>query len=622
MSAFGLVLIFGLNAMIGADLLREHDEILGQAWEETQSLSLILERQATDSVAGVAKILAGTAEVLNRRPYVWDAGDLGAQALLRRQAALSPLIHALLVVSADGKLIHDSTTMAPMNPDLSDREYLTIHDTNVGGGLYVGTPVFSRVAGAWLVTMSRRLEANDGRFAGAVVAMIDPTAFRSFYEAFRLRNGTMVTLYHANGPMMARYPDAATDANRVAQPLPPSATRLKPGMTGTEHVSETNDGPDRIISHRRSADLPLVVTVSMATDRLLQPWRGKLVLSLVITACGSAMLAFLTFALVREAGRREAMLADLQNSERALRDSQQRLIQDIAGRYRAEAELIAAKQASDAANRAKTQFLANMSHELRTPLNAIIGFAEALETGIFGQLSGKPAEYIGDIRRSGQHLLSLINDILDTTKIESGKYALHEEVVNIRDTVEESLRSLTPQAAEKSITLTSTLPEDPPCLFADERAMRQVLLNLLSNALKFTPVGGRVAVMVDVSERNLRLRVIDTGIGIPQGELTQVLEPFHQVDNSHTRRYAGTGLGLPLVKSLVEMQEGRFLLTSAVGRGTTATILFPISRLRRPPPVPPTPDSGPTDVAATDDTTAITVPTTADTAPRQLETLS
>ncbi len=589
MSAFGLLLILGLNAMIGADLLREHDEVLGQAWEETQSLSLILERQATDSVAGVGKILAGTVEVLNHRFQVWDRGDLEAQALLRRQAALSPLIHALLVVSADGKLIHDSTTLDPSDPDLADREYLTVHRNDGGVGLHLGTPVFSRVAGSWFVTMSRRLEEPGGHFAGVVVAMIDPAAFRSFYEAFRLRNGAMVTLYHANGPMMARFPDPVPEVGRTALPLPSSAAHLKPGMTGTEHADASAEGPDRILSARRSADLPLVIAVSMATDRLLQPWRGKLIWSLAVAASGSAMLAFLTFALVREAGRREAMLTDLQRSERALRDSQQRLIQDIAGRYRAEAELIAAKQASDAANRAKTQFLANMSHELRTPLNAIIGFAEALETGIFGRMTGKPAEYIGDIRRSGQHLLSLINDILDTTKIESGKYALHEEVVDIRDAVDQSLRSLAPQAAEKSISLSASLPDEPPHLFADERAMRQILLNLLSNALKFTPTGGRVVVMVDVNERNLRLRVIDTGIGIPQGELMQVLEPFHQVDNSHTRRYAGTGLGLPLVKSLVEMQEGRFLLTSAVGRGTTATVLFPAARLRRPLSAPTAP---------------------------------
>lgn len=585
MSAFGLLLILGLNAMIGADLLREHDDLLARAREETQSLSLILERQATDSVTGVAKVLAGVAEVLDVRADRWDRGDPDVHALLRRQAALSPLIRALLVISADGHPIHDSGTRTPADLDLSDRDYLTAQRDGTAAGSFLGVPVRGRVSGNWFVSMSRRLDTPDGRFAGVVVAVIEPAAFRAFYEALKLRNDAVVTLYHASGPMMARFPvhDSVPvlSAHPSADPAPSPAASLTVGPQGAEFLANSSDGPSRILSVRRSVEVPLVVTVSLSTDQVLSPWRGKVKISVAVAVCGSVMLGFLTLVLVREAGRREAMLVDLQSSEAALRDSQQRLIQDIAGRYRAEAELIAAKQASDTANRAKTQFLANMSHELRTPLNAIIGFAEALETGIFGRMTGKQTEYVGDIRRSGQHLLSLINDILDTTKVESGKYALHEEVVDIRNVVEQSLRSVASQVAEKSIDLAATAPADLPSLYADERALRQILLNLLSNAVKFTPANGRVTVMVDASERNLRIRVTDTGIGIPQGELMLVMEPFHQVDNSHTRRYAGTGLGLPLVKSLVEMQEGRFLLTSTVGRGTTATILFPATRLRR-----------------------------------------
>lgn len=581
MSAFGLLLILGLNAMIGADLSREHDDLIARAREETQSLSLILERQATDSVTGVAKVLAGVAEVLDVRADRWDRGDPDVHALLRRQASLSPLIRALLVISADGHPIHDSGAPTPADLDLSDRDYLTAQRDGTASGSYLGVPVRGRVSGNWFVSMSRRLETADGRFAGVLVAVIDPAAFRVFYEALKLRNDAVVTLYHASGPMMARFPVHDADSDPPVPPSPSATLSLRSGAAGVEFLDRASDGPSRILSVRRSVEAPLVVTVSLSRDHVLLPWRGKAKISLAMAVCGSVMLGFLTLVLVREAGRREAMLVDLQSSEGALRDSQQRLIQDIAGRYRAEAELIAAKQASDAANRAKTQFLANMSHELRTPLNAIIGFAEALETGIFGRMTGKQTEYVGDIRRSGQHLLSLINDILDTTKVESGKYALHEEVVDVRDVVEQSLRSVAAQVAEKSIDLAATAPADLPSLYADERALRQILLNLLSNAVKFTPANGRVTVMVDASERNLRIRVIDTGIGIPQEELMLVLEPFHQVDNSHTRRYAGTGLGLPLVKSLVEMQEGRFLLTSTVGRGTTATILFPAARLRR-----------------------------------------
>ncbi len=595
MSAFGVLLILGLNAMIGYDLLREHGDLIEKAQEETQSLGLVLERHATDSFAGVAKILAGIGEVLAVRDDGWVRGDPDVHALLRRQLALSPLTRALLVVSADGRLIHDTETLNPADIDLSDRDYLMAHRDGLIRGVYLGIPVRGRTSGTWFISMSRRLETPDGRFAGVAVAVIEPAAFRSFYEALKLRNDAVVTLYHAEGPVVARFPDHESFIGRSARHLPLFTALLKDARTGTETLDAPGDGPRRIFSYRASTDVPLVVTVSLARDSVLTPWRVKAATAASLALGGSLMLGLLTLALVREAGRRERMLDDLRINERALRDSQRRLIQDIAARHRAEAELIAAKQVSDAANQAKTQFLANMSHELRTPLNAVIGFAEALESGIFGAMSLKQTEYVTDIRRSGQHLLSLINDILDTTKIESGKYTLHEEVLSVRGAVTQALRQMEPQASEKGIALAGTLPTDLPDLYADDRALRQILLNLLSNAVKFTPPGGRIAVIADLQDGALRLRIGDTGIGIPPGELEQVMQPFHQVDNSHTRRYAGTGLGLPLVKSLVEMQDGHFNLTSRLGCGTTATVLFPPTRLR---PAPSAHDARPRDLAS------------------------
>ncbi|WP_247871957.1 ATP-binding protein [Azospirillum sp. TSO35-2] len=570
--------------MIGYGLLHDRDELIAKTSDESRAMALVLERHATDSFAGVSKILAGVSEVLSVRADTWERGDADVHALLRRQAALSPLIRAILVVSADGRLIHDTETLAPADVDLSDRDYLMAHRDGLasGGpaGVHVGIPVRGRTSGSWFFSMSRRLDTPAGRFAGVVVAVMEPTAFRGFYQTLTLRDDAVVTLYHADGPVMARFPDHDSFIGRSARLLPLFTSLLKGAQAGTDTVDANGDGPRRIFSFRASAEMPLVVTVSSSRDSVLEPWWTKAMTAAAADLAGTLVLGLMTLALLREAERRERALADLQGSERALRDSQQRLIQDIAARHRIEAELIAAKQVSDAANRAKTQFLANMSHELRTPLNAVIGFAEALESGIFGAMLPKQTEYIADIRRSGQHLLSLINDILDTTKIESGKYVLHQEILAIEELIGESLRQMEPQAMEKGLTLTESLAEPLPILFADARAVRQILLNLLSNAVKFTPPGGRIVVTVDRSARDLRLRVIDTGIGIPPTELSQVMEPFHQVDNSHTRRHAGTGLGLPLVKSLVEMQDGRFALSSVPGRGTTATVLFPASRLR------------------------------------------
>ena len=584
MGAFGILLILGFNAMIGYDLLREYFDILQSVRDETESLTLVLERHASDSVAGVDKVLAGVAEVLAVRDDTFQRGAPDIHALLRRQMALSPLTRAILFIGPDGHLLHDSDTLQPADLNLSDRDYFVAQRDGRQPGAYVGLPVRGRTSGTWFVSMSRRFETLDGRFAGVVVAVVEPIAFRRFYETLHLGHDAVVTLFHADGQILARHPDHDTNIGRSALNNPLFTTHLKSAPAGTLDYRAPGEKHGSIISYRRSADFPIVVDVSVAREAALVPWRNKVRNGALLLAGGNGMLALLILLLLRGIGQRERMLAELQTSEGALRASQSRLIQDIAARHRVEAELIAAKQASDDANQAKTHFLANMSHELRTPLNAIIGFSEALLTGIFGPMAPRQTEYVGDIRRSGLHLLSLINDILDTTKIESGKYTLREESLPVRALALRALRQIEPQAEEKGIALALRLPSSLPDLWADERAMVQILLNLLSNAVKFTPPGGRTLLSAALTAQGaLRLQVMDTGIGIPARDLHSVLEPFHQVDNSHTRRHQGTGLGLPLVKSLVELHGGTFALDSEVGKGTTATVTLPAFRLLASP---------------------------------------
>ncbi|MBP2290348.1 sensor histidine kinase [Azospirillum rugosum] len=592
MGAFGILLILGFNAMIGYDLLRDHQDTLQSAHDETQSLSVVLERHATDSFAGVDKILAGLAEVLSVRDDTFQRADPDIHALLRRQAALSPLTRAILFIGADGQLLHDSDAPQPASLNLSDRDYVIVHKEHrtVGASgaarAYVGLPVRGRTSGTWFVSMSRRFETPDGRFAGVIVAIVEPIAFRRFYETLRLGHDSIVTLFHTDGQILARHPDHDANIGRSALNNPLFTTYLKSAAEGTREYRAPGEDQPRILSYRRSSDFPIVVDVSVTREAVLAPWRKRAFNAALVLAAGNGMLALLILLLLRGIGQRERMLADLQSNERALRASQTRLIADIAARHRVEAELIAAKQASDDANQAKTQFLANMSHELRTPLNAIIGFSEALLTGIFGPMATRQADYVGDIRRSGLHLLSLINDILDTTKIECGKYSLHEESLSVRDLALHGLRQIEPLAGEKGIALAVQVPSSLPRLWADERAMTQVLLNLLSNAVKFTPAGGRTSLTASLTaEGALRLQVADTGIGIPAADLQRVLEPFQQVENVHTRRYPGTGLGLPLVKSLVELHGGRFTLESEPGEGTTATVTLPAFRVRASVPV-------------------------------------
>lgn len=236
----------------------------------------------------------------------------------------------------------------------------------------------------------------------------------------------------------------------------------------------------------------------------------------------------------------------------------------------------AAREHAENADRAKSAFLATMSHELRTPLNAVIGFSEIIESQLFGADQERYRDYGGLIRRSGHHLLAIINDILDIAKLQSGKTELHIEPTSVADIIEETVPLVGNQAEAAHLVLNHEIDSDLPMVRADATRVRQVLLNLLSNAIKFTPSGGLVSITARGVDGGVRIDVRDTGIGIAATDIPRALEPFGQVANAMTRTHDGTGLGLPLSKSLIELHGAHFDIASTVGSGTTVSIIFPI----------------------------------------------
>ena len=308
------------------------------------------------------------------------------------------------------------------------------------------------------------------------------------------------------------------------------------------------------------------VTAAIALDFALQgTLRDYILAVMAVTAQGYfAVLAYrlysTTLATLEARAEKDALIGELE---------QAKMISDEA------------RQRAEAANISKSRFLAQMSHELRTPLNAILGFSEVMKTEVFGEHSvAAYKEYSGDIHTSGVHLLSLINEILDLSRIEAGRYELNEESVSLTGVVEDCHHLLKLRATSRGITLHEVYEPDLPRLWADERALRQICLNLLSNAIKFTPQGGEIWLKVGwTASGGQYMSVKDTGAGIPEEEIPIVLASFGQGSNSIKSAEQGTGLGLPIAKSLVDLHGGSFTLKSKLRIGTEVVATFPPERV-------------------------------------------
>ena len=325
----------------------------------------------------------------------------------------------------------------------------------------------------------------------------------------------------------------------------PSVTFSLRGLGATPVASDT------IAADADVSSMGFGVTASMRKDEALREWQADATTQAVALFLRSLFVAGIGWFLVRQLRLREAM----------------------------ERELIRAKDKAETASRAKSEFLANMSHELRTPLNAIIGFAEIIKKRTFGTASERYIEYAGDIHNSGTHLLGLINDILNLSKLEAGKFQLQEENVDLELAIAACTNLIEVAAREANIRLSVTLDPEALMLRADERRLRQILINLLSNAVKFTPDGGSVSVRSFRRNGGLAISVSDTGIGMAPENIPKALAPFDQIERKVRRKQEGTGLGLPIAKQLVELHGGTLSIESTVDVGTTVTFLLPPSRM-------------------------------------------
>jgi len=562
------VIVLVLVAMNIGVIVHLRDSELRREEEQLKNLSLTLAEQANRALLAVDLVVSSVARaaVVTDAPSFADsmAGrDIHLQ--LREKISGVPQLAAVTLIGADGKVVNSSRGWPAPEIDVSDRDYFRVLKDDPATASYVSAPAWNHGTGAWTVFLARRVSGGNGELLGIILGAIEVEYFNEFYQAISLSKDSTIALQRLDGIMLARFPPTDALGKRFS-----SAQRLlRDGVSGTLREPSPIDGLMRLKAAYRLTDFPVLVVTTKTEEAALANWRSMTQQMVLAALAGAVSITLAAFAFGQQL-KQQAALAHAQAELRRQTDLTEAL-----------EAMRSAKEAAEAADRAKSAFLATMSHELRTPLNAILGFSEIMLREIFGPLGNH--RYIGyaqDINSSGNHLLAIVNDVLDLSKAASGKLELADEWIDASEVVHSACRLIQPRIVEAGLSLSVKTPSDGVIVKADRRLLKQILLNLLSNAYKFTPRDGRIECSVSSDGAGVRFAVADTGIGIPAAYHDQVMLPFVQVESSLSRRHSGTGLGLALVRAMAELHGGSLHLDSEAGRGTTVVVIFPPDRLK------------------------------------------
>ncbi|MDA8520758.1 cache domain-containing sensor histidine kinase [Acidovorax sp. NCPPB 4044] len=515
------------------------------------------------------RVLAALDQATLRVVTEVNSGEFTAQdyALFANETGLAPdILTQLSVVGPDGRFVGsnlDPTGARTRNVDLSEREHIRVHlepqkvphvQTQMSSsGLFVGKPVMGRVSGRWTVQLSRPIQDGQGALQGLVVASLNPDYFEKVYADVDIGDQGAVLLIGDDFSVRARVVGGRPEGMGQIVEFPPDhplhrTTQVQGTYQRVSHI----DGIERITAFYRVKGYPLSVVVATTTDAALAEWKSMRNLAVVFAGLFSAALV--------------AIGAGFLNGVRQLE--------------RKNVELAASEAQARSANRAKSEFLTAISHELRTPLTSIHGFSELME-----QRLEQPTyrEAAGLIRKAAEHLNTLLSEILDLAKVQAGAMPIVPGEHDVRELVRTTVDLFAISAAQKGLTLEMHIaPEVPYTLHCDGLRLKQILNNLLSNALKFTAEGG-VRLEVDIAGgRVARFHVIDTGPGVPQGLQDVIFEKFRQGSADVSTQHGGTGLGLALSRALAELMGGRLTVVSEPGKGARFTLELPLE----PGPIP------------------------------------
>ena len=543
----------GVVALMAFLIWSGYIEAIRNAETTTRNYALIIEQRLD---ATLRRADAHLQELARDIPLTALSRDMTGRFAREIDAGLDarvmkfPELTRLAVADADGNLLYLTGHANTPPTNIADRDHFKQARAAPPDTLVFSEVVTARALGSSTVVATRAIRDRQGGFRGAVFALINLDYFEQMFRSLDVGPHGVVSVFRSDDfRLVARWPQSAAAVNR---PLPQDnivRTQLASGAkSATFELASANDGIDRIFSNRVLDGYPFFIAVGLARQDVLQGWAAR---SFAVGVAGLALLGLL------------AVL--------------------VARLWRSQDQLRQAKALAEAGSRSKSEFLANMSHELRTPLNAIIGFSQVISDQMLGPAAAERyAVYAKDILRAGEHLLELINSILDLSKIEAGKFQLREDRVCLAEIIEASLALVRMQAAAKGVALTEVVANDLPQVRGDETALRQVVVNLLSNAVKFTEPGGRVEVSARWDAHGgIVIAVADTGIGMTPDEVLKAAEPFAQVDGPLNKRQGGTGLGLPISKRLTELLDGTFDIRSHKGVGTTVRVALPSARIVR-----------------------------------------
>jgi len=564
----GIAIAVIILAIAGIVLILLRNQTIENSDRAMATVSRVTAERTSQTFAATDVLVRSVVD-LAMKPGPGEAANLAERAkteafhdALFRLQKLLPELDSTAVVDADGNVIGGSREYPAPKINIAHAPFFTTLKEKPDSGLILSDPIMSRLTGNQTIYLARSMVDAEGHFQGVVLAAIPVGYFQRYFSGIDLGATSTVTLVSQGALVLARWPDPEGVTGKQLQGLP-RGRRPATGETVTFVVGDNSPAARRVVAAGLEVgQKPMILAISRTEAALLQPWRSALVFIVLFAATSLVVLGVLAVFVLRAVRHEERWGNTLM--EREVRLSRQAI------------ELAHARDVAETANRARGEFLANMSHELRTPLNAILGFSEILERGLFGPL-GDPRyrEFAADIHASGKHLLEVIGNILDLAKVDAGKLELFAQDFDIVEMMQICSRLMSESANAGGVMLEVLMPQGPVYIQGDATRIRQILLNLLSNAVKFTPRGKTVTLTGEPVEDGFIIRVIDTGIGMTDEEAMKAMEPFQQIDNSLARRYQGTGLGLPLTKSLVTLHEGEMDIKSVPGEGTTVTVWLP-----------------------------------------------